>query len=178
KHINKIATDRIKQNKNGRYSMKTLIAYGTKHGAVKKCAEKLADQLNGEVVVVNLKKTQDPDLNRYEQIVIGSSVYMGRIRKEVSKFCDRYLDVLMEKEIALFTCCMTEGEEAVDQLKRNYPEELVEKSTTIGIFGGEFNFEKMNFLEKMVVKKVADVEETQSNILEKNIGSFAKAIND
>ena len=68
---------------------------------------------------------------------------------------------------------MKEGKEAEDELKDSFPEELYRKAVGKGVFGGEYNFEKMSFFEKMVVKKVAGVEKTKSNILEKNIEKFA-----
>jgi menaquinone-dependent protoporphyrinogen oxidase len=37
-------------------------------------------------------------------LIIGSSVYIGRVRKEVKKFIKKNKDALMEKSLALFIC--------------------------------------------------------------------------
>ncbi|MCK5056889.1 MAG: hypothetical protein KAT34_09555 [Candidatus Aminicenantes bacterium] len=45
-----------------------------------------------------------------------------------------------------------------------------------GLFGGEFNFYMMNFLEKAIVKKVAGVTDSISKIKGDQINQFAAAI--
>lgn len=66
--------------------MKTLIAYATKYGTTEKCANILAQKLSSEAELVNLKKARTIDLNQYDSVIIGGSVMMGRIRKEVKEF--------------------------------------------------------------------------------------------
>ncbi len=157
--------------------MKTLIAYSTKHGTAESSAKKLSKNLKGDVDLVNLKKAKDIQLSKYDKVIIGSSVYMGKIRKEALKFCNDNLSSLKDVKVGLYICCMTEGEKAHRQLKDNFPKELVDSAIVTGIFGGEFDFEKMNFMEKMVIKKVAGVEETESNLLQENIDKFADKLN-
>ncbi|MDY6801220.1 MAG: hypothetical protein SVU94_08360 [Bacteroidota bacterium] len=45
---------------------------------------------------------------------------------------------------------MEEGEKAREQFKNAYPESLRSKAID-GHFGGEFNFDKMNFFEKAII---------------------------
>ncbi|MFW6034834.1 MAG: flavodoxin domain-containing protein [Halothermotrichaceae bacterium] len=158
--------------------MKTLIAYATKHGAAGKCAEKLLKKLNGDVKLENLKKAKNIDISKYDQVIIGSSVYMGQIRKEARKFCEERLNELKEKTVGLFICCMSEEDTARKQIKDNYPEQLIEKATAVKNFGGGFDFNKMNFLERIIIKKMAGANESESNIIEENIERFAQLINE
>ncbi len=158
--------------------MKTLIAYATKHGSAENSAKKLAKKLNGEVDLVNLKKNKKIDIDQYDRVIIGSSVYVGKIRKEARLFSEERLTELQNKEIGLFICCMSEDEKAEQQLKDNFPEELVNKAVVTGVFGGEFDFDKMNFLEKIAIKKITGVEESQSNLMNENIIKFAEKLND
>ena len=44
-------------------------------------------------------------------------------------------------------CCMEEGEKATNQFNEAFPDELIQHASATGIFGGEFNFEKMNELK-------------------------------
>jgi len=44
---------------------------------------------------------------------------------------------------------------------------------TEAIFGGEYNFDKMNFVEKLLVKKIAKVSESISNLDYDSIDRFA-----
>ena len=47
----------------------------------------------------------------------------------------------------------------------------------IGLFGGEITFDKMNALEKMIVKKVAKIGQDVSKLNHLAIKEFATALN-
>lgn len=158
--------------------MKTLIAYSGKYGCTKKCAELLKKELKDEVDIIDLKITKDIDINKYDKIIIGGSIYAGRIRKEVKNFCLKNLEKLKEKKIALFICSMQEGEAINNQILQNFPKDLLDISVITQSFGGEFIFSKMNFFERFIVKKISKVSTDKSNILIDNIIKFAKTIND
>ncbi len=156
--------------------MKTLIAYATKHGATESVAKKLSKRLEGDVDLLNLKKDNNIDLSRYQKVIVGSSVYMGKIRKEANQFCTDRLQELKEKKLGIFICCMREADDAKNELNDSFPGELLDNAVT-ECFGGVFNFEKMNIMEKLIVKKVAGVKKTQSNISEEIIDKFASKVN-
>jgi menaquinone-dependent protoporphyrinogen oxidase len=59
---------------------------------------------------------------------------------------------------------MEEGETAGKQFDEAYPEELQRYAKATAIFGGAFDFERMSFLEKMIVKKVAQVKHSTSKV--------------
>ena len=69
---------------------------------------------------------------------------------------------------------MEQGETAQKQLLEAYPEELRRAAKSATIFGGEFDFERMNFLEKIIVKKVANVKITTSKVDHEAIRKFSK----
>ena len=73
---------------------KTLIAYATKHGSTEECARSLAGKMNSESDLLNLKEKKHVDLNAYDKIIIGGSIYAGRIQIEVSEFCSKNLTEL------------------------------------------------------------------------------------
>ena len=73
---------------------------------------------------------------------------------------------------------MEEGEKAEKEFKDSYPDDLIAKAAATGIFGGAFDFQKMNFLEKAIVKKVAGVTESISRLNEEAIEAFAKKMDD
>lgn len=157
--------------------MKTLIAYSTKYGCTERCGKKLAEKLNGEVELKNVKKEKNIDLSKYDKVIIGGSIYMGKIQKEISEFSIKNLDVLKGKKIGLFICCMRDGEIAATEIKDAFPEELISNSIAKECFGGEFILSKMNFMDRMIVKKVSKIDKDTSNISEENIDSFAKLMN-
>lgn len=144
------------------------------HGCTENVVNELKENLGSDADIVNLRKDPNPELKEYSRIIIGGSIHAGQIQRKVREFCEHNLDVFRFKEVGLFICCMYEGQVAKDQLKNAFPEKLHQYSKTEAIFGGEFNFTRMNFLEKMIVKKVAHVKESVSNVDHKAIERFAK----
>lgn len=157
--------------------MNTLIVYASKYGCTEKCAELLSKELDGEVDIINLKKVLDIDISKYKKIIIGGSIYIGKIRKEVTEFCSKYLDKLKEKQIGLFICGMQEGDIINTEFNENFNPVLIKIAEAKECFGGEFILDKMNFIERFIVKKVSKVRTNKSNILENNIQKFAQTMN-
>ena len=152
----------------------TLITYATKHDSTKKCAEKLAEKLD-KATIVNLKDEPNPDLSSYDTIIIGGPIYAGQMQKEVNTFCKNNLLQLKQKTIGLFICCMAE-DQADKELKEAFPGELYDIAIAKDSFGGEFNFKKMNFFEKLITKKIAKQKESVSKIHEDRIIKFSNII--
>lgn len=132
--------------------MKTLIVYGSKYGATKICAKKIAKGLKGKVEVINLKDKKVIALKDYDKVLIGTSIYAGMVRKEVKRFCHNNKEELMTKKLGLFLSCMEENIETY--INNGFSEDLKNNFlVTVGC-GGIFNFSKMNFFEKFIIKKI------------------------
>jgi menaquinone-dependent protoporphyrinogen oxidase len=157
--------------------MKTLIIYASKYGATEKCSNLLKDKLHNEVEIVNIKKESIPEINMFDKIIIGGSIYMGKIQKEVNQFCLKNASVLKNKKLGFFICCMSENEVAEKQINNSFPEELLKNAVARGCFGGEFNFKKMNFIEGVIIKKISKTSEDSSKLLKENINEFAQLMN-
>ncbi len=155
--------------------MQTLIIYSTHHGTVEKIINKINEKIDN-VHSVNIKKENVPDLNNYNTIIIGGSIHVGTVQKKIRIFCNDNLLQLKEKKVGLFLCCMHEGEIAQQQFDTAYPEELRQHAAATGIFGGEFDMSKMNFIEKLAVKKAANVTESISKIDYNAIDEFIEAM--
>lgn len=156
--------------------MKTAIIYTTKHGCTDKCAHSLANELDKHIALINLETSTDINFKEFNTIILGGSIHAGSINKRLKKFIDKNLDLLSSKKIGLFICCMEEGEKAHEQFQNAYPELLRKNALAQGLFGGEFNFDKMNFFEKAIVKKVANIDQNISKINYSNIKDFAQKI--
>lgn len=157
--------------------MKTLIAYCSHHGCTRKVAIELKENLGHEVELCNLKKDNVPELNEFDRIIIGGSIHAGKIQKKVSSFCNKNMQLLIEREVGLFICCMEEGESAERELEMAFPKELFNSAKARAYFGGEFNLQEMNFVEKAIVKKVANIEESISKIDHLAILKFSEKMN-
>ena len=157
--------------------MKTLIVYGSKHGCAEKCALRLSKKLKGSTDIFNIKDKKNIDFNKYNKIIIGGSIYIGNIQKEVKRFCLDNIEILKDKKIGLYICSMSDGEKSEELMKAAFPEELTRVAIVKECFGGELILKKMNFFERFIIKKVTKLEEDTSNIRENNIARLAEAFN-
>jgi len=158
-----------------------LIAYATKYGCTEKCAGMLADKLNQmgqQADLCNLKSGASINLQNYDKILIGGSIYAGRIQKEVSVFCSGNRNALVMKKLGFFICGLSEGETAEKQLETCFPQELLSRASARENFGSQLIFEKMNFMERMIIKKITKKDSDYSNILEANIDRFAQVMSE
>lgn len=156
--------------------MKTAILYRSHHGTTARVVRILAEKLRGhQVTLIDLHDNPDPQIDGFDTIIIGGSIHIGMIQKSVRQFCEKNLDVLLQKETGLFICCMLKEKEQ-EQYERAFPEALRAHSKVHGFFGGELLLERMNCLEKFIVKKVAKTKESTSRIDLGAIGHFARKL--
>ncbi len=155
--------------------MKTLIVYGTKHGSVEKCSKLLKDKLSGEVITINIRNENVPDLSEFGNVIIGGSIYAGQIQKEIKSFCIKNVGQLKSKRIGLFICGLS-GDKFEVQLNNAFPKELISVAIAKEFFGGEVVYGKMNFFEKFIMKKITKTDKDFSNLLEENIDELAKSM--
>ena len=153
--------------------MKTLIVYISSHGCAEKSAMMIKDLLSGEVSICNLKNDKVPWLEPFDNIILGGSIHASKVQRKMKEFCNVHSNVLLQKKLGLYLCHMEIGEKAQKQFDDAYPENLRKKAVAHGLFGGEFDFEKMNFFEKMIVKKVAKITESVFKLDRPKIQAFA-----
>ena len=159
--------------------MNIAIIYASKYGTTEKVAASIAEKLTGknEVELFSLKNNPFPDISRFEMIILGSSIYAGQASKKIKAFCKINEPLLLQKRIGLFVCGMhIDKEEREKELKLAYSEALHEKSEASCFLGGEFLFEKMNFFERLIIKKIAKTTKTVHRIDWDAIVDFAEKL--
>ena len=156
--------------------MRTLILYSSKYGFTENVAGILADHMAGDVVLQQCFKGYSVDLTQFDNVIIGSSIYVGKPNGAVLDFCENYQRLLMSKRIGFFVTGNVE-EDALKVIRENYPENLVDKSKKMGYFGYEFNFEKMRFFDRFFTKLIVRKSESEYRILSNEIESFAQKFN-
>jgi menaquinone-dependent protoporphyrinogen oxidase len=158
--------------------MKSIVIYATKYGTAEKAAKMLKEKLQGEVALVNIMKEKSPSFKEYDNVILGGSIYVGKIQKELTNYMKSNLSELMKKRVGLFICAaLNEPEKLTQELNDAFPEELRSAAVAKEAFGYKFSFEKMNFFDKMATKAIVGI---KSNVSELNAGaveSFAKAMN-
>lgn len=135
--------------------MKTLIAYSTTLGCTEQCASKLKDDLVDDVEMVRISQRRKYNLKQYDTIIVGGSIHEGMIQRSVHKFCENNLEVLLQKQVGLFVCCIDPNADEQRLIDQAFPAELVKNALASGFFGGELNIKKMNLLQKIMTRKAA-----------------------
>jgi menaquinone-dependent protoporphyrinogen oxidase len=160
--------------------MKTLIIYATTYGFTGECVEELKGELKGEVTAVNVMTETVPDLKEYDNIIMGGSIYMGQIHKNLKDYCTVNSQLLSKKTVALFLCCgLAENFDVT--LATAFPEDLIKVAIAKECFGGELRIKKMKFIHKMITgmmkKATAKDGKPEPKKLPENIHKLAQTIN-
>jgi menaquinone-dependent protoporphyrinogen oxidase len=153
--------------------MSTLIAYSSTLGCTEQCVSKLKKDLGEGVGLIRISRRSRYNLQPYDNIIIGGSIHAGMIQRSVYKFCENYLDVLLQKQVGLFVCCIDPEADEKEIIARAFPDKLVEHALASGFFGGELNIKKMNLLQKIMTRKAARLQK-EPDIDFQKILAFAK----
>jgi menaquinone-dependent protoporphyrinogen oxidase len=140
---------------------KILVTYETKYGSTEEIAKKIGEvlrqaELQTDVVPVDRVR----DLTPYKAVILGSAVYIGKWRKEAVEFLKKNVQALAERPVWLFSSGPTGEGDPVELLKGwRIPAELQPlidqiKPHDIAVFHGSLSVEKMNFIEKAMIKNV------------------------
>ncbi len=158
--------------------MKIAIIFATKHGTTKKVAKLLANRFLGDTVsLISLNRASHPDLSSFDWIILGTAIYGGKSMNKMVRFCHNYRKELTGKKIACFICCMHKAEEErKKQLSQAFPLFITGRATAMAILGGEFQFEKMFLLNRLVIKSITGYKHSISHIDYENIDRFSTRI--
>lgn len=141
--------------------MKILVAYASGYGATGEVAREIADILGRRHLVDLQPLGRVRSVDRYEAVVIGSSLRAGRWLGAMSRFVSRFHEALAERPLAVFAVALTartrEGSrrvlsEALPKLLGQYPQI---KPIATEAFGGVLNYDRYNPLIRSIMRKVA-----------------------
>lgn len=153
--------------------MKIMILYTTKHGSTADCAEILASHLQGDISVINLGTQPEVTLDDVDTVILGSSVYAGKIQPTMTSFMEKQASTLLSKRLGLWVNCSQKGAESQTQFERVYPQQLREHATATGFFGDAVHWEKMNFVEKLAMRIIAKTKGSYEHYDREAIAQFA-----
>ena len=140
---------------------KTLIAYETKGGATEESARKIAEVLRSkfqlEVDLVDLKKEKLPELEQYENFVVGGGVRGGKVYGKALKFLENDLS---RKRVAFFVSSTWAGTPgSYENAKARFVEKNLAKYPKISpvsseAFGGRIRYFKRTMVDNTDLTKV------------------------
>lgn len=157
-------------------NMNTIIIFSSKYGCTADCASNMKEKLTGSVTLVDINKTNTKiELDIYDTIIIGSSIYVGAISKKLRALCTEYVDLLSKKRIGIFLCCAF-SEQVDEYLSSNFPPTLLKNVTTVKMLGGEARLEKMSFLDKLIVKSATNGNYKNLKISNEKLEDFVREI--
>ncbi len=133
--------------------MKTIILYESKHGCTEKCVSYIKEKNNIQEFI----KVSDfkGNLDDYDRIIIGTPVYIGQINKKVKTLIESNKDVLLKKEVEIFICGMND-ENYEQMLIMNFDEAIRDHAKIIHA-GGAYDFDKLGWFSKFIVRKIAKI---------------------
>ena len=137
--------------------MKTLIIFGSKTGGTAKIVKIIQKKIGTENCdITDLEDNSKPSLEKYNILVLGGPIYAGKLLASVQKYISENSSMLLTKPLAIFTCGMNEPH-YTSQLETAFPENLKKHSFYRGTLGGEYDFEKLNWFERFMVKSISGV---------------------
>lgn len=135
--------------------MNTIILFDSKRGTTKSIAEMIAAKTATPATVVPIEEAHHVSLSEFEKVVIGTPIYYGQPRKQTKEFLTMNCSALRDKELFLFVCGVQQNEEFIEkQCEEAFPDELNNKAKATVFLGGEVLFNRLNFFERFLLKKI------------------------
>ena len=160
---------------------KVLVGYSSKYGATVEIAGKISEALRQsglQVDVVPVKNVKD--VTPYTAFVIGSALYMFQWRADATAFLKKNWKILADKPTWIFSSGPMGKGDPVEMVKGQRFQKTLEpvlaqiKPRGVTVFWGAINMNKLNFLERSIMKRMP---EQQGDFRDWNvINTWAKQI--
>ena len=130
--------------------MNPIVIYKSKYGAASQYAHWIGTQLNSTVI-----EADDVDLEKlssYEPLIIGSSVYIGKML--IAKWLAKNAALLSGKKILLFVVCGTgkdKQEERMAYITKSVPSGIRE-NCQVFFLPGKMKVSALSFLDRSLLK--------------------------
>jgi len=130
--------------------MKTALVYSTHFGYTREAASTLKEALKGPVAVISFDSLNPPKIEKYDTVILGSSIRMGVIDPDFRSWLDKHRLELAEKRIAIFLACGF-PEEFDSYIQNNFPAEIIDSAISTVSIGGKLDGE-MKWFDRQLVK--------------------------
>ncbi|STO09442.1 flavodoxin domain-containing protein [Exiguobacterium aurantiacum] len=156
--------------------MKTLIAYTSRYGTSEKVAHLLAERLSGNVHVQNLVDEPGVDWGTIDHVIVGGSIRMGKVQDELTDWLKQNEGPLLERPLGLYLCAGTPtAAERQRELEGAYGEPLWAHAYFVEVVGSGYDFERMGFLDKAIVRMMAKQTVSSLNLDEARLDELVES---
>ncbi len=156
--------------------MKTLVAYASKYGTTRKCAEAIADRLPGGADLIDLRHDKLGSLDGYDSVIVGGPIYAGKVMSAVPAFCERNREVLLDRVVGLFICCLYEGETALTELDEAFPPWLNAHAVVRTAVGGAIDYAALGLVDRYLAKKIAHISGDIRTVRDDELSAIASTV--
>ncbi|MEE8121128.1 MAG: flavodoxin domain-containing protein [Anaerolineales bacterium] len=138
---------------------KTLVAYATRGGTTEDYAKAisvvLTDEFKMQADLVNLRKSRNPDLTQYQNIIVGAGIRMFKMHKEGARFLEK--KNFGEKNVGIFLSSLEPRDEAI----KKYVDVILQKNITlkpiaVEVFGGRMRMFGKTSEDRTDIEKAKD----------------------
>jgi len=156
--------------------MKTAIIYGTKTGTSRKIAKIIASKIEGEAITIPIAKAKNTCLLKYDFIIIGGSIHMGKIQSDVKSFVIRNSKTIKGINFGLYLSCLREDNKD-KYLEESFSREVLDASFIADTFGGELNPEEGDLITRNMTKRIIKKWNKKGEKAEINIQRIEEYVN-
>lgn len=157
--------------------MKSVILYTTRYGSAVEAAKCLRGEMAGDCILVDLMTKKAPPLDSFDAVVLGGSIYVGKVQKQLTEYMRSHLSELLSKKLGIYLCAGSpEPEDREKELRSAFPAPLFSHASAKGILGYAYNFEKMRFLDKLIMKRIKGDTVSVAEYNKEEIQRFAKLL--
>ncbi|MCI2398009.1 flavodoxin domain-containing protein [Aliiroseovarius subalbicans] len=144
-----------------------LLTFATREGQTEAIAQRVTERLRAAGHEATLQNAGDktavaPAPARFDRLVFGASVHVGRIEKEMLSFVKRHADLIDSLPHDIFLVSLGAAEvdpmvktdriaEAQARLDADLPVPFPEAQ----VFAGALRFSRLNWVERFIMKRIA-----------------------
>jgi menaquinone-dependent protoporphyrinogen oxidase len=158
---------------------RVLVTYATRAGSTSEIAAAIGESLSQRGLLVDVKPVKDnPSLNGYQAVIMGSAIRMGNWLPEAVDFVKTNQSSLNAMPVALYTVHMLNtGDDDTSRNARlaylNNVRPLLNTAQE-AYFTGKMDFSRLSFMDRFISKMVKAVESDQRDW--DNIKQWAKTV--
>lgn len=166
---------KLSDNERKKINMKSIIIYATRYGCTAELARRIQKELGDDCTSIDIKKESVPPLDTFDNVILGGSIYIGKVQKELTLFCTTNLEQLLTKKIGLYISAGAQTQDESDkELLGAFPSELHAHAITKNVLGYAYTFDKMRFFDKLIMKKIKGDAVNTAKYFDERISQFAK----